>query len=176
MSEIDSTLIPTRAELMERIEAGWAELDKALIDLDASQISLRPSPTEWSIKDHLAHLTVWLTSAVALVAGKSRPDAMGVGDAVWETRDEDQINADIEQRWADRAPADVLAALRTAQAELRELVSEMSDEDLAKPYSHFQPDAQPYNANPVVGWIVGDTFGHVEAHLPALLALRDQVI
>lgn len=176
MSDGDSSSIPTRVELMERVEAAWAELDRALIDLDAHQLALRPAPIEWSIKDHLAHLTVWIRSAAAIVSGKSRPEVMGVAPAVWESGDEDEINAQIEREWAERSPADVLAALRTAQAQLRELISAMSDEDLARPYSHFQPEAQPYCADPVVGWIAGNTFGHVEMHLPALLAVRDQVI
>jgi hypothetical protein len=175
MSGHDEAAIPTRVELMERIEAAWAELDQALIDLDAHQIALRPATGEWSIKDHLAHLTVWMHSAAAILTGERRPEAMGVDDAVWETRDEDRINEQIEERWAGRAPADVLAALRTAQARLRELIGAMSDEDLARAYSHFQPDDPPYNPAPVVGWIAGNTFGHVEMHLPGIRAVRDQV-
>lgn len=176
MSHGESTGIPTRVELMERVEAAWADLDRALIDLDAHQLALRPAPNEWSIKDHLAHIAVWTRSAAAVLSGKSRPEAMGIDPAIWDRGDEDEINAEIERNWSGRAPADVLAALRSAQAELRELVSAMSDEDLAKPYSHFQPDARPYRADPVVGWIAGNTFAHVDVHLPALRALRDQVI
>ena len=70
---------------------------------------------------------------------------------------------------------DVLSALRTAQADLREVISGMDDEDLGRPYSHFQPETEPYLPDPVVGWITGNTFEHVEDHLPALLAVREQV-
>ncbi|MCC6790680.1 MAG: DinB family protein [Thermomicrobiales bacterium] len=175
MSHHHSDAIPTRAELMERIEAAWADLDQALIDLDGHQISLAPAPGEWSIKDHLAHLATWTVSAAALLSGKSRPEAMGVDGSVWASADEDEINAQIERIWSERAPADVLAALRTAQAQLRELIGAMSDDDLARAYSHFQPDATPYVAAPVVGWIAGNTFEHVAMHLPALHAIRERV-
>lgn len=168
--------IPTRVELMERVEAAWAALDRALIDLDAHQLSIAPAGGGWSIKDHLAHLAVWIESAVALLSGTSRPEAMGVDLALWDGGSEDEINAAIERNWSDRAPADVLAAVRTAQAHLRELISAMDDDDLARPYSHFQPDARPYNPNPVVGWISGNTFEHVEMHLPSIAALRNEVI
>ena len=166
---------PTRVELMERVEVAWAALDRALIDLDAHQLSIAPAGGGWSIKDHLAHLAVWIESAAAILSGRSRPEAMGVDPATWETGDEDAINAAIEQDWSDRAPADVLAALRTGQAQLRELISAMDDDDLARPYSHFQPDAPPYNPDPVVGWIAGNTFEHVEMHLPSIAALRAEV-
>jgi hypothetical protein len=173
--------IPTRVELMERIEAAWAELDHALVDLDAHQLAAKPSPPggageAWSIQDHLAHLAVWMQSAAALVSGKSRPEAMGIDRSVWERGSEDEINAAIQQHWSDRSPADVLAALRTTQAELRELIGAMEDEDLARPYSHFQPETPPYQSDPVVGWIAGNTFEHVAGHLPAIRAAREQVV
>jgi hypothetical protein len=173
---MDKASIPTRVELMERVESAWAALDRALIDLDAHQLSVSPAGGGWSIKDHLAHLAVWVNSAAAILGGKNRPEAMGIDPAVWETGVEDEINAAIERVWSDRSPADALAALRTAQSQLREMISAMDDDDLVKPYSYFQPDSSPYNPNPVIGWITGDTFEHVEAHLPSILAVREQVI
>jgi hypothetical protein len=175
MDRVHTQRFPTRVELMEQIEAAWAELDHALIDLDAHQLSTAVTPGGWSIKDHLAHLAVWTNSALALLSGKDRAAAIGIDADLWESGDEDEINAVIEREWSARAPADVLAALRTAQANLRELISAMDDEDLVKPYSHFQPDARPYNANPVIGWIAGNTFEHVEMHLPSIRGLREQV-
>jgi hypothetical protein len=41
----------------------------------------------------------------------------------------------------------------------------MSDEDLKRPYSHFQPDDPPYNPSPVWPWIVGNTFEHYAEHM-----------
>jgi hypothetical protein len=175
MSESNGEPFPTRVELMERVEAAWAELDRALVDLDAHQLSAVPSGGDWSIADHLAHLAVWTQSAIALLSGESRPEAMDVDPALWDAENTDAINAAIEERWSGRPPADVLAALRTAQASLREVISAMDDEDLGRPYSHFQPDTVPYESNPVVGWITGNTFEHVEEHLPVILAIREQV-
>jgi hypothetical protein len=169
----DTTLIPaTRAELMHRVEEAWAALDHALVDLDAHQLSAAPAAGAWSIKDHLAHIAVWANSASALLSGKSRPEMMGIAASVWEAGSEAEINAAIEQAWREREATDVLTALRTAQAALRELIGAMSDDDLAMPYSHFQPDAEPYEPRPVVGWIAGNTYAHVADHLPAIAAIR----
>lgn len=176
MSDLERELpLPaTRAELMARAEAAWAALDATLVDLDPHQLSTPPSGGGWSIKDHLAHLTVWTVSATALVGGEDRPEAMGVDPDVWATRDEDAVNAAIEAAWRDRPALDVLTALRTAQAALRERVSAMSDDDLARPYAAFQPDA-PEVTDPIVHWLVGNTYEHAAMHLPAIRAIRAQV-
>jgi hypothetical protein len=176
MTEPEVEQFATRAELMERIEASWTALDDALIDLDAHQLSVVPAGAEWSIADHVAHLAIWMRSLVALLTGASRSDALGVTPEVWETSDPDVINEAIAAAWAGRSPADVLAALRTAQADVRSAISGIEDEDLARPYSHFQPDTVPYLPDPVIHWITGNTFEHIEAHLPAIQAAREQVI
>ena len=41
----------------------------------------------------------------------------------------------------------------------------MSDDDLALPYSHYQPNDPPYNAEPVAGWVAGNTSEHYEEHI-----------
>jgi hypothetical protein len=167
---------PTRVVLMERIEGAWSALDDALIDLDAHQLTTIPMGADWSIADHVAHLAVWMRSSVAVLTGASRSEALGVSEAAWATRDPDVINEEIAAAWSGRSPADVLAALRTVQADLRGVISGLEDEDLARPYSHFQPETEPYRPDPVIGWITGDTFEHIEAHLPAINTAREQVI
>jgi hypothetical protein len=176
VTEFDAEQFSTCVALMERIESSWAALDEALIDLDAHQLSAVPSGADWSIADHIAHLAVWMRSSVAVLTGASRPDALGVSADAWATRDPDNINQEISAAWSGRSPADVLAALRTVQAEIRAVISGMDDEDLARPYSHFQPETVPYRSDPVIGWITGDTFEHVDAHLPAIRAAREQVM
>jgi hypothetical protein len=175
MTELDGGQFPTRVALMERIEASWAALDEALIDLDAHQLSAVPSGEQWSIADHVAHLAVWMRSSVAVLTGARRSEALGVSEEAWATRDPDVINQEIAATWTGSSPVDVLAALRTVQADIRVVIGGLEDDDLARPYSHFQPETTPYRPDPVIGWITGDTFEHVEAHLPAILAAREQV-
>ena len=47
----------------------------------------------------------------------------------------------------------------------------MDDAALYLPYSHYQPGAPPYNDQPVIGWIAGNTFGHYEEHIEWLHSL-----
>jgi hypothetical protein len=55
---------------------------------------------------------------------------------------------------------------------LRDALAPLTDEDLVKPYSHYQPQAAGEGDNrPVIGWIMGNTFDHVSEHLDAMRAL-----
>ena len=40
----------------------------------------------------------------------------------------------------------------------------MSDADLRKPYSHFQPK-DPEKKGPVIGWVAGNTYEHYAEHI-----------
>ena len=40
----------------------------------------------------------------------------------------------------------------------------LSDEDLQRPYSDFDPAATQGADRPIIGWIVGDTYDHYDEH------------
>ena len=45
----------------------------------------------------------------------------------------------------------------------------MSDADLQRPYNHYQPSSD--RQQPVIGWIIGNTYGHYEEHQPWIAAI-----
>jgi hypothetical protein len=51
----------------------------------------------------------------------------------------------------------------------------MTDEDLQRPYSHYQPNDPPHNPAPVLGWITGNTNEHYEEHSSWLGNLRQEI-
>ena len=51
----------------------------------------------------------------------------------------------------------------------------LTDEDLAKPYSHYQPHEPPFNERPVVLWVIGNTSDHYDEHITWLTALLKEV-
>lgn len=67
--------------------------------------------------------------------------------------------------------ADILEDFHSTHKRLLETVEAMDDAALYLPYSHYQPDDLPYNDQPVVGWIAGNTFDHYEEHIDWLTAL-----
>jgi len=140
----------TKEQLLERIEDGWAELDRLQAGLDA-EAAARPPGDEWGLKDHLAHIAAWELSLVALLTGGDRSAAVGV--PAGGPHETDSINAVIHQR-------------------LRDALAPLTDGDLLLPYSHYQPQEAGESGNqPVIGWIAGNTYDHVREHLDAMRAL-----
>jgi len=155
----------TKAELLERMAATRRVVEAAIAGKDEATLT-RPGLDGWSVKDHLAHLTVWQRSLMALLEGRSRPAAMGIDDLTQEEESGfEEINEVLRERVKDQPLDRVLAEFRQSRADLLTVLDRLSDEDLYKPYSHFQPNDPPYNPDSVIGWIVGNTFGHEEEHL-----------
>lgn len=159
----------TKEQLLERIEGGWAELDKLEAGLDDEGVA-EPREGGWGLKDHLAHIAAWELSLVALLTGGDRSAAAGI--PAGEDHDTDSVNAIIHQRLRGLTAAEVRALLRGTRAQLRDALAPLTDEDLVKPYSHYQAQAAGETDNrPVIGWITGNTFDHVSEHLDAMRAL-----
>ena len=163
------------AALVTRIKNTYGTIEQAAGGLSNEQLTSPGPDGGWSIKDHLAHLAAWRHSLIALLEGGDRKAAVGLDrQAASETvnaDDVDDINAFLYRRNHDRALVDVRADFRQAQERVLAILGGMTDADLEKPYSHYQPDAENTSDDPVVGWIVGNTYGHDEEHLATIQAL-----
>jgi hypothetical protein len=161
----ESQAIPqNKAELMARIKQAWVTLEQTVGQLSNDQLTGPRDDSGWSVKDHLAHVTAWEQSLLALLEVRNRDAAVGLDVAHDEGMDVDDVNAIIFQRNRDRSLRDVLAALRQSHAQVLAALARLTDADLFKPYSHYQPDDQPLNATPVIGWIIGNTYEHYLEH------------
>lgn len=159
----------TKEQLLGRIEAGWAELDRLQAGLDAEAAGT-PSGGEWSLKDHLAHIAAWELSLIALLTGGDRSAAVGI--PAGSPHETDSVNAIIHRRLRALTAAEVRALLRGAHAQLHDALALLTDDDLLLPYSHYQRQEAGEGGNqPVIGWITGNTFDHVHEHLDAMRAL-----
>lgn len=154
----------TKPELLARIDERWGALQDLLAKLSPADQE-RPLGDGWSAKVHLAHLAIWERSLMGLLRKQDRAAAMGIPAEIWGSHDEDTINNLAAQRAMDRPLAEVTANSEEVHAELMELVRSMSQEDLEKPYSHYQPNDPPDNTAPVVGWVHGNTWDHYNEHI-----------
>jgi hypothetical protein len=155
---------------MPRIEAAWDELVELVSQLQAAsgltQVQHAGGLTQvgsggWTVKDHLVHLAAWEHSLLGLIQGHDRVAAMGLSEPVEET---DAINEAIRKLHGMDAPEEALAYFRDAHAQLIAALGKLSDADLQKPYSHFQPsDAD--EKRPVIGWVAGNTYEHYAEHI-----------
>ncbi len=163
----------TKAALMERIGESWEALQRLLAPLDEARLS-RPGPaTGWAIKDHLFHLATWERGVAWLLSGRSRYEAMDVTREEWHSLDMDQVNDLLYQRNRERTAAEALTAFREAHAEMLDALAPLDDADLQRPYTDFDPAETQWAGQPIVGWIISDSFEHFDEHqgyLQALLA------
>lgn len=160
----DNTQPPTTAELLRRIDHNWTKFNQMLDGLSDKQRTVAHDANGWTVKDHMAHLSAWEQSLLALLAGRNRHASFELGDVNVAGLDIDALNDLIWRKHRDRTYADVLAGFHASHAQVLATLSGLSDADLMQPYSHYQPDSPPPESCPVISWIVGNTFEHYAEH------------
>ena len=164
--------VPRVSALNQKIEASWARLERALASIGADRL-ISPLDDGWTIKDHLFHLSAWEKSLIALLEGQDRLAAMGIslaalppGAASADTFYPDGLNELLYRQGQDRSPEDVLSDLQKTHARTLDVLSRLSDRDLLRPYSSYQPGSTEDRA--VVEWIDGNTYDHYDEHSEAI--------
>ncbi len=161
-----------KAELLDRIERARASLDEVIDGLSAGQLSAPGSDGVWSVKDHLAHLAAWELGIAALLQHRPRYGAMQLDEKTYLSTDTDGLNKIIYQQNKSRSLGEVRAAFRKAQRELLDVLGGLTDADLIKTYSHYQPDEHGEDSGaPIVSWIVGNSYNHYDEHRAWIKAL-----
>lgn len=159
------------AEFQRRLEAGRQEVEQIIGGLSEAEISTPSTPMDWSVKDHIAHLATWAQSMVAGLHQQSRWEAMGLSDAQVKAlaEDDDEINALIYEQHKNRSWSEVQTIFNETHQALKSAVAGLSDTDLFRPYSDFDPSA-PDDATEIVWLLGGNSFLHYQTHLPWMQA------
>jgi hypothetical protein len=127
-----------RQELIAQYEAGFAEVQQALADFPAGQLTARPLPGKWSaceIVHHLADSEMRAAIRLRQLLTEDRP--------VIQSYDQDAYAARLNYNARDIAPS--LEAFRAARATTVQLLAQMSDEDWAREGTH--PEHARYTAD-----------------------------
>jgi len=146
---------------MDRIDISWNELSLLVIKLGPDGLMVKAGDG-WSVKDHLAHVAAWERSLLGLIEGQDRLAAMGLHEPVEENTD--VINDALVKLHQHETPDQTLKYFRDSHAQLMTALGKLTDADLQKPYSHFQP-ADPDEKRPVIGWVAGNTYEHYAEHI-----------
>jgi hypothetical protein len=162
-----------KAQLMEHIHRSRAALEATLKPLSHAQLT-KAGASGWSIKDHLAHLATWELGIAALLRRRSRFAAMQVEEAVAEGKSEEEINALIYEHHERLSVAEVMDQFQEAHRQLLEALEALDDEDLLRPYASFVPEGGDNPRDPVVYWVVGNTFPHFDEHLGYIKTLLSE--
>jgi hypothetical protein len=158
------------AELRTLIDERWSALTATINTLSDEELVVE-GPDGWSVKDHMAHLTAWERSLLALLEGGSRAAAVGIDPELFGQLDTDGIIALIVEAARKHSLDDVRTLFRETHETLRKEVAALSDADISKPYAHFQPNDPAADQHPVVGWINGNTWDHYNEHEPWIRAI-----
>lgn len=158
---------PTKAELLALIAAAHAELEQTLIGLSPAEISAGSDLLDWSVKDHLAHLSAWAAGVAAMLQYQPRWRAMQLSDDFVARASEDDINAFLYHQHQDRSLTDVRSYFASAHQSLVDLIQRLDYADLQRPYSHYQPDDTGNDdGRPMLWWVVHNTYLHYRMHQP----------
>jgi hypothetical protein len=144
----------SRERLLLNSREQHAALEAQLAGLSADEM-MRPGVTDdWSVKDHLAHLTWWEQRVIRTLGGA--PDPI---DAIpGEDKSEDNVNAFVREANRDRPLAEVRADFDTSFAEMLTLIETVPDDVLAAKYD----------------WISGNADYHYDEHARMLRAWRER--
>ncbi len=154
-----------KAELVREIDAAWTRLNRALDGLTQEQMTEIHDPAGWAVKDHLVHLAAWERSVIVVLQGRPRHEGLGITEEVYDSGDDDTINAAIQARGRDTASAAALADSRTVHNRLLRLIEPLSDADLVKAVSDYLPAAPgDRDERPLLGLIYSNTAEHFREH------------
>jgi hypothetical protein len=146
---------------LPRIEASWNQLVELVNQVKDADGLTRVGADGWTVKDHIAHVAAWEHSLLALVEGRDRPSAMGL---TAELEELDAVNEAVRRLHEGDTPEEALGYFRDSHTQLINALGKLSDDDLQKPYSHYQP-SDPEEKRPVVGWVGGNTYEHYAEHI-----------
>jgi uncharacterized damage-inducible protein DinB len=146
---------------MDRIDVSWNELSLLVAKLGPDGLMVKAGDG-WSVKDHLAHVAAWEQSLLGLIEGQDRLAAMGLLEPVEENTD--VINDALVKLHQHETADQTLKYFRDSHAQLMTTLGKLTDADLQKPYSHFQP-ADPDEQRAVIGWVAGNTYEHYAEHI-----------
>jgi hypothetical protein len=159
-----------KTEVLQRIDDGWRRLTELVEGIDPITF-VQPVKDDWSPKDHVAHVAAWEAFLLAILEKRDRHRSMGVGDL--RGKETDEINDAVFQARRHLAPDEVRTALAETHRQVRAAIESMSDADLRRPRSDFQPDSEDGESGEesLLDEIEWNTWGHYEKHIEWLTAL-----
>ena len=126
--------ITTKQDLIAFTSTKWSALVAYVDGLPDEQWTSLKDAAGWSVKDHVSHLTSWDRAAIALLRYRvPLKETLGISAAAWSAGSYDPMNEEIRQRALDDPVQKVQADRDATWADLVALLSDLSEEQLARP-------------------------------------------
>lgn len=147
-----------KQKFLNELRAAQEEVERRLAGLREEQLTERPSPDAWSLRETLYHLTYWEQYMINVVRR-----AVEAGAAPqWVTNDEETaINAQILTEANEWPPQEMLDGFRRSSEEVIALVESIAEDVLMDPNRFAW-----LNGKPLWTYIANESYGeHREEHL-----------
>lgn len=155
----------TKAEFLAHVQTSYDALEQILQSHSEAELS-QPGAEDWAVKDHLLHLAAWEAGIMGLLQGTGLLEGMGLTQAEVAGKSEDVENDLLYRRTVGLSTAEAIARFHDVHRQMLAVFEGLTDEDLNKPYRAFLSPGEDGSDAPVGGWVVGNTYGHVDEHLP----------
>ena len=150
---------PIKPALVAQIHSARADLEALLATLDEAALTA-PRAGDWSIKDHLAHLSAWRRKVIGQLAGGTAWAGLGLDETAYRAADGfDALNDVLYHRDRDQSLGEVLAEFRRSHADLLAAVESAAEADLARPHNPANPDGGRVADN-----VIGNSYEHDAEH------------
>ncbi len=150
-----------KQDIIQQIEQSYAALEAELAVLDAAQMTVPALPGGWSVKDALAHLSVWHRRALDIIDPTNPPRVPDIPPGGITDETINAFNGQVYARHKDQPLAEALAAFRSSYRELLASVQRLPEADLTRPL---------LGESTVLDIIAGNTYDHYPEHLEAIQA------
>ena len=163
-----------KQELLNHITRDWSAINLMLEDLSDEQWTDIRNADGWSVKDHVAHLTAWEQSMIALLTGTPRHIGLGVPEQLYLSDNLNAINHAIFQNHHDATLDDVRSNFESTHLALVQHIENLSDDALHKPYAYYLPDEPGEGEGPLaIVLIYNNTARHFRQHQNWIMDMLD---
>lgn len=147
--------------ILTSIQDSYAAFEAGLASLDARQMTAPVLDGGWSVKDTLAHLSVWHRRALDILDPVEPPRVPGIPASGIEDTVINQFNAQFYAAHKDLPLDEVLAGFRESYRQLLAEVERMSE---ARLMSSLRDETRFWQV------VAGNTYEHYPEHLSAIRA------
>jgi hypothetical protein len=140
-----------KAKLRRLIQFTWDEIHSFIHDVIKPGLTTSGTDTDWSMKDHYAHIAAWM---IQMVTRYTEPEK-----EIPERDDIDMENARIFSEWKDKSWDEVIKDLDTIYQKTIDFLDGLSEEQLLTPLNDTRPNAQP-----AWRYILGNACQHPVSH------------
>ncbi|MEJ2706925.1 MAG: ClbS/DfsB family four-helix bundle protein [Anaerolineales bacterium] len=153
----------TKPKLLRMMRAEREHFDNLLEKLDEEDIVRTRVECDWSVKDILAHISVWEQRMIRWLneAQRGETPVMPAPGMTWD--DLDELNAQTFRENRNRSLEDVLQEFNQSFQEALQTVQSIPEDDL------IEPDRYEWRKGKPLWFIVGaNTFWHYKEHAESI--------